>query len=38
MTRGFVLLAMEPNPKNTKWNVFYFNESPEINAAIYRLV
>lgn len=34
MLRGFVLVAMKPNTDNSGRNVFYFKDSPELDAAI----
>lgn len=34
MTKGFVLVDMRPNENGNGKNVFYFNESPDLEIAI----
>lgn len=34
MQRGFVLIEMRPDLKNTGRNVFVFNETPQLKSAI----
>lgn len=34
MMRGFVLVDMRPNTDGTGRNVFFFNDTPELNNAI----
>ena len=34
--RGFSIAKVEPDPKNTKYNIFFFEETPELIAAVVR--
>lgn len=34
MQRGFVLVAMKPDKKHARRNVFFFNESQELHDAV----
>lgn len=34
MQRGFVLIDMQPDLKNTRRNVFFFNNTPKLQSAV----
>lgn len=34
MQKGFVLIDMKPDLKNTRRNVFFFNDTPQLKSAI----
>lgn len=34
MQRGFVLIDMQPDLKNTRRNVFFFNNTPQLKLAV----